>query len=102
MDILSFILPHVASFFALFLGVVLHFLTELKNLKISPKQYWTNNPYQTLICLVGALIGYMLLLESHETRLVYYVGYGFICNTIPNIIGQRAGISINEKVEEKK
>lgn len=81
-------------FLAVVLGVLLHFLTELKAKKdrgeaVSPKTYWTQNPYKTAISVLGSLVGYLILLDQGETTIFYYVMYGYISDEIPKLLGQR-------------
>lgn len=85
---------YVFYFLAIILGVLLHFLTELKAKKdrkeeVSPKTYWTQNPYKTAISVIGAIVGFLILLDQGETTIFYYVMYGYISDEIPKLLGER-------------
>lgn len=80
----------------LVLGLATHFLVDVIALrKTDPsagfKSYWTANPYQSALSIIGALVGYAVLDGMGELTLVTAYGVGYMANSVPDVIGKRTG-----------
>ena len=80
----------------LVLGLLSHFLKDLIRIKaetgqhISPIEYWTKYPYKTLFCIIGAIIGYVFLMESNQLTAFAAFGMGYISNSVADMLGKRS------------
>lgn len=101
----SIVLQYGYLALGLAMGVILHFLTELKNLNaagvyMTPKEYWAKNPYSTATSIVGAIISYMILVGTNEMNIVYYIMNGYICDSVPKLLGERTGKDLANRVDK--
>lgn len=84
------------------LGLLTHFLKDLIRIKqengVPPNiiEYWKANPYQTLLCVVGACAGYFALLETGQLTALTAFGIGYMANSVADVIGKRALNKIGE------
>lgn len=78
------------------LGLLTHFLKDLIRIKqeegAPPNiiKYWKDNPYQTLLSIVGALSGYFALLETGQLTALTAFGIGYMANSVADVLGKRA------------
>lgn len=85
----------------LWFGVALHLIKELARIKneegviITPKAYIMNHPYQSTLMIMGALIGYVILLETNQLTAINALMYGYISDSIIDIMGKRASEKVN-------
>lgn len=78
------------------LGLLTHFLVDVIALRKADqsagfREYWTANPYQSALSIVGAMAGYAVLHSAGELTLVTAYGVGYMANSVPDIIGKRTG-----------
>ena len=76
-------------------GLASHFLKDLIRVKsekgkISIKKYWMDNPYQNLLCVVGAVAGYVALESTGQLTVVTSFGVGYVANSVADMIGKRS------------
>jgi len=94
------------TIFMLFLGVTTHFLKEIINIrkeetrnnvkeKTTFLSYWKDYPYQSLLSIIGAIVGYNLLDMTNQLTPLTAFGVGYISNSISDIIGNRITNKIN-------
>lgn len=80
----------------LLLGLSTHLLKDLARIQIEtgtpphPIRYWSRNPYQTLICVIGAAAGYFALQETGQLTGLTAFGMGYMANSVADILGKRA------------
>ena len=83
------------AFVLLWFGVMVHFLKELINVKKSTgtavtfHQYWIGNKYQSILCIIGALVGYVFLQQTNQLTAISAFGIGYMADSIPDLIGKR-------------
>lgn len=94
---------HFMFFCLTALGLLTHFLLDMLRIKkeegkvLSFSQYWTLHPIQSSICVVGSLVGFILLLISGQfdpevgRQLAGYAAFsvGYMSNSIADKIGKR-------------
>lgn len=84
------------SILMLILGLATHFLKEMLRIKKETGkvpnilQYWKDNPYQTLLCLIGAAAGYFALLETAQLTALTAFGIGYMANSVADVLGKRS------------
>ena len=77
-------------------GLATHFLKDMARLaqegtRLTLSAYWMRHPYQSGICLIGALAGYAALAEAGHLTAITAFGAGYMANSVADIIGKRAG-----------
>lgn len=80
--------------FMLFLGLASHFLKDLIRLAaegnmLTLRQYWLKNPYQTVLSIIGAIVGYVALGSSGQLTALTAFGAGYMANSVADLIGKR-------------
>ena len=83
----------------LFYGLATHFLVELSRLIADKEQTrivcylfgTVKRRVQTSISVIGALVGYAALAHSGDLSPITAFGVGYMANTVPDLIGKRAG-----------
>lgn len=78
----------------LFAGLAAHFLKkviELRNSEhaITLGAYWREYPYRTVLAVVGALAGFMLLYGTAEMTRATAFGIGYLADSIAGIMGKK-------------
>lgn len=93
-------------FVMLWFGIVTHFLKELISVKkatgqfITLRQYWIENPYQSMFSIIGALIGFVFLNESNQLNAISAFSFGYLSDSIiESIVGKRSTSNL-KKLEE--
>lgn len=81
-------------------GLLTHFLKDVVRIraekdKISLHQYWTMYPYQTMLSVIGAIVGVVALQEMNQLTSLTAFGAGYMSNSVADIIGKRTGDKIN-------
>ena len=76
------------------LGVAMHFCKamvgrRIEGRPIKPIEYWKRNPYQSLITILGALTGYLVLTQTGTPTPMEAVSAGFLANSFADTIGHR-------------
>lgn len=100
-----FIIPYIAPFFLMLLGVFTHFITELKSLRdegkmLGPLEYWTKYPYRSLLTLIWGFVGFLLLKDvSHLTSLNAFL-YGYMADSLPKTFANRVGSDMLAQVKK--
>lgn len=95
-------------------GLVFHFLKAMGEIKkntgtlIGPRQYYMQNPYQTGMSFIGAVVGFVLLVpELPDPKTVPKQAYdalvtsalimsfmvGYMADSVVDVIGQRSGLN---------
>lgn len=79
----------------LVLGVFAHFLKAMGQIRkdgelISPVEYWRKNPYHSLMTVIGAIVGFVALMEMGQLSPVNAFAFGFMANSVADIIGSRS------------
>lgn len=82
------------------LGLAAHFCKELARINKETGavphavRYWSRHPYQTALCIIGALVGFFALYETQQLTGLTAFGCGWMANSMADIIGKRAGQSL--------
>lgn len=77
-------------------GLIVHFLKDLIRIKQetdklpSIKGYWREHPYQSLICIVGAVVGFIALFSTGQLTPITAFGVGYMANSVADTIGKRS------------
>lgn len=83
-------------FTMLWFGVAIHLVKELARIKtesgvmISPKKYIMDHPYQSVLMVIGALVGFTILMETGQLTPINALMYGYISDSIIDVMGKRA------------
>ena len=82
-------------------GLLSHYLKKMSEAvisdeKVTPVKYWSRNPYQTLLCAIGAVVGYAALIETHQLTGLTAFGVGYMSNSIADIIGARTARKLED------
>lgn len=83
------------------LGLFGHFAKAMIQNKIAGKSanlmtYWAENPWQTIICVIGSIVGYIILytkgafVPTNEWMVAISFSTGFMSNSLTDVIGGRA------------
>ena len=77
-----------------FLGLCSHYLKDIIRLRnegqmMSLKQYWCKHPYQSLLTVVGAVVGFIALSSMEQLNPVTAFGIGYMANSVADTIGKR-------------
>ena len=77
------------------MGVLSHFMKALTQMKkdgmpTTPKEYWRENPYHSVMTLIGAVVGFVALFQMNELSPITAFGVGFMANSVADVIGSRA------------
>lgn len=108
-EVLYALLTH--PFFVLWLGVLSHLLKEFIRIKkeessyIGFKTYFLSYPYQTALTVIGALVGFVILIETNQLSVINAFTIGYIADSIPDVIGKRSmptEVGIDNPKAEKK
>lgn len=87
---------HAYTVLMVLCGLASHFLKDLVRIqKESGKapnavKYFTHNPYHSLLCFIGSVVGYVVLVEMDELSSVTAFMAGYMSNSIADMIGKRA------------
>lgn len=79
----------------LVLGLVAHFLKDFARIRKetgrnpSIMRYWRDNPHQSLLSVVSAVAGFIVLLETKELTSVTAFMLGYMANSVADILGKR-------------
>lgn len=79
----------------LLMGLAAHFIKDMARIRketgrlITPRDYWLMYPYQSLLCIIGAVAGYLIMYETGQLSGVNAFGIGYLANSIADIIGKR-------------
>jgi hypothetical protein len=81
-------------------GLLTHFLKDLMRIraekdKISLYEYWVMYPYQTLLSLIGTVVGIVALEEMSQLSSLTAFGAGYMSNSVADVIGKRTGDKIH-------
>lgn len=82
------------------LGLAAHFCKELARINKEagavphPIRYWSRYPYQTALCVIGALVGFLSLYETGQLTGLTAFGCGWMANSMADVVGKRAGQSL--------
>jgi hypothetical protein len=76
-------------------GLLTHFLKDLVRIRaergfMNPKQYFVEYPYQTLLSIIGAVVGYIVLESTGQLNEATAFGAGYMSNSFSDIIGKRS------------
>ena len=75
-------------------GFFTHLLLDLIKIKreegcmVSPLSYVKRFPYQTTLCVIGCVVGYVILDAANELTLATSYGLGMASNMVAEKIGQ--------------
>lgn len=73
------------------LGVVSHFLKKVVKDKIAkPIEYWSNHWPQSVLSIVGAVVGCIILIHINESSMLAFFGVGYAADSVLNKAGQAA------------
>jgi hypothetical protein len=80
-------------------GLLVHFLKDLVRLKaegafLTPLQYWRKYPYQTLFCVIGAVVGVVALNEAQQLTPITAFAVGYMSNSVADMIGKRGTVRL--------
>lgn len=83
----------------LVLGTVSHFLKKVveawrQGEKITLKQYFISNPYQTIFSIVISLTGFFLLYGSPDLTRITAWAVGFLGDSLAEVIGDRSKVKL--------
>lgn len=89
---------YIACFGFLSLGLLTHFLKKLVVARkddegINFKSYWIDHPYQSIISIIGGIVGFALMIEMGELSLLTSFFYGYIADSSIELIGRRKNIN---------
>ena len=76
-------------------GLLLHFLKELARIfietkkKPTPIQYWREHPYQTAICVISCVVGFVVFQDMGQLNNITAFTVGYMSNSIADVIGKR-------------
>lgn len=84
------------------LGIALHFLKKVVEARkqektLSLKAYWRDNPYNSAICVVGSIVGFLIFWRLGYMNDVLALGTGYAGNSLADMFGDRAKAMV-EKV----
>jgi hypothetical protein len=85
-------------FILLLLGLATHFIKTFAQIKnntgrnVKFRTYYLSNPYQTLLCIIGALAGYAVFAGMNELTKLNAFMIGYMADSMMDILGQRSGI----------
>ena len=79
----------------LILGVLAHFFKALAQIRvnghpINPIKYWLDHPYHSALTVIGAIVGYVALMETGQLTAINAFGIGFMANSVADVIGSRS------------
>jgi hypothetical protein len=101
-DMIDKLLPYITDpLFMSLLGLLTHFLKDMARIHkeecrfISLRGYWIEHPYQSIFCLIGMIIGLVILHSMNELSSLNAFGVGYMSNSIADTAGKRAGGKIN-------
>ena len=82
------------------IGLLPHFLKDLVRIraegnKIGMHTYWTKYPYQSMLCVIGAIVGIAALEEMNQLTSLTAFGAGYMSNSVADVIGKRATGKMN-------
>ena len=77
-----------------FLGLATHFLKAMMEIKLSKaditfSEYWKTKPYQSLLSVIGCIVGYISLDSMGQLTSLTAFGVGYMANSMADIIGSR-------------
>lgn len=89
------------KFVLMVLGLACHFLKAFVQIKkntgksVSPREYFVDNKWHTLLALAGASAGFLLLMGSGELTKAVAFGLGYMADSVADTLGQRSKKAIN-------
>lgn len=69
---------------AIVLGVFAHYVKKCAKDDHSWKEYWVGHKYNTILSLIGAVVGYLMLSEMGQSDLLSYFLVGYTCDSVLN------------------
>lgn len=77
-------------------GLLAHYTSDMgriyneTKILITPWEYWIRNPYQAVLCTIGAIVGYVGLYEYQELTPITAFSVGWMSNSIADKVGKRS------------
>jgi membrane protein implicated in regulation of membrane protease activity len=105
-------------FTLLWMGLITHFIKAMGEIKknvgvlLTPWQYYMQNPYHSILSLIGALVGYAIFIGEHpdfndmadmvqNAIRMNAFAVGYMADSVIDMIGQRSTVG-KPKPEETK
>jgi len=76
-------------------GLLIHFMKDMIRISIetkkrpTPIQYWMGNPYQSLISVLGCVVGFIYLQDTAQLSASTAFIVGYMSNSVADMIGKR-------------
>ncbi|WP_280565283.1 hypothetical protein [Chromohalobacter sp. 48-RD10] len=89
------LIPHVAPFCMLLLGLATHVLKKFMEMRqqleaLTLIAYLKARPYKSVMATIGAMAGYLLLADASVPSLVSAFGVGYAADSMLEIVGAKA------------
>ena len=72
------------NFSLVFVGIFAHFIKKCKVEKISLLHYWKDQPYNSMLSLIGAFVGFVVLLKMGDSNIISYFRAGYLADSMLN------------------
>lgn len=84
------------------LGTASHFLKKVVEVRragetVSLVGYWRGHPYESMLSVIGAIVGLVVLHQMGELTLLTAYGTGYVANSMSEAIGDRTKSLINDR-----
>ena len=70
-----------------FAGTLAHFIKKCKVEKVSLWHYWKSEPQASAMSLIGAIVGFAVLVKTGETSVIAYFACGYVSDSALNRFG---------------
>lgn len=83
-----------------FLGLLTHQITVLAEMSqarkciVNPIGYFKERPYKVALSCIGAVVGYLVLLQMNELTLLTAFGVGYMANDSIDRVGKMTAVKI--------
>lgn len=76
------------------LGTASHFLKKVVEIRRAGESnslidYWRRHPYESLLSIIGAIVGLIVLHQMGELTLLTAYGTGYMANSMSDALGSR-------------